>query len=164
MYTVKDNYSSKNAIPIRDAQMAKNLDFLINEHPDKKFIVWLANGDMSKCDYPDMKGLTMGAQFRAMNPGKSYHIATGTLRMPPERSEKSLEKANKNANSILHLLPSIHKNYFIDADKLVTDLPELKSKQYADGWVFNMRTRKDILNHFDALVIIAKGVEVSYKK
>src|SRR5690606_10158995 len=43
-------------IAIRDAQMAKNLDFLVKTMPDKKFIVWLANAHMTKYEYEFMKG------------------------------------------------------------------------------------------------------------
>src|SRR5690606_34798382 len=29
--------------PTRDTEMAKNLDFIVKQNPDKKFVVWLAN-------------------------------------------------------------------------------------------------------------------------
>lgn len=165
IYTVKDNYSSKNAIPIRDAQMAKNLDFIVKQNPDKKFIVWLANGHMSKCDYDYMNGQTMGAQFRALNPNTSYHIAFGSIKMPPERSEKSIMKATKDRNSILSYLPIIDNNYFLNADKITSSSSSFKDKMFNDVWIFNLHQKKaQLLNHFDALVFIAGGIEVSYGK
>lgn len=165
LYTVKDNNSDTKRITIRDRQMAKNLDFLIKQHPDKKFIIWLANGHMSKSDSEFMKGETMGAQFRNLNPETSYHIAFGSLRMPPERTEKSILKAAKNSNSILSCLPDITKNYFLDANALTNAYPAFKNKDYSDMWLFNVHRKKAaILSYFDALVFIAGGIEVSYKE
>ena len=165
LYTVKDDNRDLKRIAIRDKQMAKNLDFVIKQNPDKKFIVWLANGHMSKCNHKYMGGKTMGYQFRKLNPNNSYHIAFGTIRMPPEKSEKSIIKKAKNKNSILFQLPTISHNYFINCNKIINDLPELKNRIFSDARIFNLDKKEaDILNHFDAIVIIAKGIEVSYKE
>lgn len=163
LYTVKDDNRDLKRIAIRDRQMANNLDFIVKQNPDKKFIVWLANGHMSKCNHKYMGGMTMGYQFRKSNPNNSYHIAFGTIRMPPEKSEKSIIKASKNENSILFQLPSIDHNYFINSSNIINDRPELKNRIFSDARIFNSKKKEvDILNHFDALVIIAKGIEVSY--
>lgn len=164
LYTIKDNYSDKNRIPIRDTQMAKNLDFLIKSNPDKKFIVWLANGHMSKSNHKLMKGQTMGFQFRKLNPKSSYHIAFGSIRLP-ERNEKDIMKARKKSNSILSLLPSLNNNYFIDSKKITSENIDLGNKIFNDMYIFNLpNNRTDLLNHFDALIFIANGEEVSYEK
>ncbi|MEE1898699.1 erythromycin esterase family protein [Flavobacterium rakeshii] len=75
------NQSVPKRNPTRDTEMAKNLDFIVKQNPDKKFIVWLANAHMSKCNYEYMKGLTMGHQFRELNPNISYHIAFGSIKI-----------------------------------------------------------------------------------
>lgn len=163
LYTIKDNNSDEKRIPIRDRQMARNLDFLVKQNPDKKFIVWLANGHMSKANHDFMKGETMGYQFRQLAPGTSYHVAFGTIRMPPEKSEKSIRKAANDRGNILSCLPSVDQNYFLDADRLVQYAPEFKDKQFSGVRMFNMqRDKADILSHFDAIVFIANGIEVSY--
>ena len=164
LYTINDTYDDKYRIPLRDKQMAENLDFLIKNNPDKKFIVWLANGHMSKCNNESMNGQTMGYQFRKLNPKTSYHIAFGSIRMP-ERKEKKILKAESKKNNILSLLPSSNGNYFLDANKLINEKPELKNKRYNDMYIFNLYDNKtNLLNHFDALVFIGTGIEVSYKK
>ncbi|MCO7184273.1 erythromycin esterase family protein [Tenacibaculum sp. XPcli2-G] len=162
LYTVEDTNDDKLRVPIRDEQMAKNLDFLIKSHPNKKFIIWLANAHMSKCNYELMNGQTMGYQFEKLNPKKSYRIAFGSIRMP-ERKEKKILKAQRKNNNILSLLPSSKGNFFIDVKKLITKNPKLKDKEYDDMYIFNLYDNKiDLLNHFDALVFIGKGIEVSY--
>jgi len=164
LYTVKDNNSDKNRIPIRDKQMAENLNFLVKNNPNKKFIVWLANGHMSKSNSELMKGETMGYQFRELNPNSSYHIAIASIRLP-ERKEKDIIKAGKSASNILSLLPSIEKNYFLDSQKIILENIELKNKVFNDMYIFNLPNNKtELLNHFDALVFIAKGEEVKYEK
>lgn len=162
LYSIKDNSSDKKRIPIRDKQMAKNLDFLIKSNPAKKFIVWLANAHMSKSNSKIMKGQTMGFQFRELNPNTSYHIATTSLRLH-KRSDKDILKASKKSNNILSLLPSINHNYFIDAKKLTSENLELRTKMFHDMYLFNLPKQKtNLLNHFDALVFIANGEEVKY--
>jgi len=164
LYTVKDNKSDKNRIPIRDKQMAENLDFLIKINPSKKFIVWLANGHMSKSNSELMIGQTMGYQFRKLNPNSSYHIAFGSIRMP-ERKENDLIKAKKKTNNILSLLPSLENNYFLDSKKIISENINLKNKIFNDMFIFNLPNNKiELLNHFDALVFIAKEEEVTYEK
>jgi erythromycin esterase len=172
--------------PTRDTEMAKNLDFIVKQNPDKKFIVWLANAHMSKCNYEYMKGLTMGYQFRELNPNTSYHIAFGSMRMRglegerrnltgkvkynAESIEKTLIKASKNSDNIVYYLPSIHKNYFLDAKSVSS---EFRNKGYYDLDIFNTYrvyrrdtklNERDLLNLFDAFVFISDWIEVSYEK
>ena len=162
LYTVRDNKSDKKRIAIRDRQMAKNLDFLIDQNPNKKFIVWLANGHMSKSNSASMNGQTMGFQFRQLNPESSYHIALGSIRLAP-RTERDIEKAANNDKSILSLLPKFDNNYFIDANRLIKSKPEFGHRLFSDLSIFNLESDKTyLLNHFDALVFIAKGEEVKY--
>ena len=164
LYTVKDNNSDKNRIKIRDKQMAENLNFLVKNNPSKKFIVWLANGHMSKSKSDLMKGQIMGYQFRKLNPNSSYHIAFGSIRMP-ERKEKDIMNAGKKSNNILSLLPSLENNYFLDSQKLISENIELKNKVFNDMYIFNLpKNKTELLNHFDALIFIAKGEEVKYDK
>src|SRR5690606_16055985 len=97
---------SKKGIPIRDSQMAKNLDFLVKTMPEKKFIVWLANAHMAKYEYDFMKGQTMGGQFVNLNPGISYHIAFSSIFIQ-NRKKKWIEKTNNDENNLLHFLSSL---------------------------------------------------------
>lgn len=162
LYTINDNYSDKNRIKIRDSQMAKNLDFLVKSNPNKKFIVWLANAHMSKSNHKLMKGQTMGYQFRNLNPDSSYHIAFGSIRLSG-RSEKDIIKSSKKSSSILNLLPSVQKNYFIDSKKITSKNIDFKNVFFNDMYIFNLPNNKtDLLNHFDGLIFIANGEEVSY--
>lgn len=164
LYTVKDNNSDKKRIPIRDKQMAKNLDFLVKDNPDKKFLVWIANGHMSKSNEDWMMGQTMGYQFRELNPNTTYHIAFGSMRLPP-RDEKDIQKALKSDKTILSLLPSIENNYFIDANQIVNKKEEIKYLEINDLNIFNNLSKKSkLFAHFDALVFIANGEEVTFDK
>ena len=164
LYTVKDNNSDKKRIPIRDKQMAKNLDFLVKENPDKKFLVWIANGHMSKSNEDWMMGQTMGYQFRELNPNTTYHIAFGSMRLPP-RDEKDIQKALKSDKTILSFLPSIENNYFIDANQIVNKKEEIKYLEINDLNIFNNLSKKSkLFAHFDALVFIANGEEVTFDK
>lgn len=170
-YTDRDmSVPKKN--PVRDTQMAKNLDFIVKQNPDKKFIVWTANAHMSKCNYDYMKGLTMGYQFRELNPNTSYHIAFGSVnRYSRDVKEKTIVKASKNNTNILYYLPSIHKNFFLDSRSV---LPEFRAKGYDDSSIFNLYniyskktevSERDLLNLFDALVFIGEDwIRVSYEK
>ena len=154
--------SSKKGIPIRDKQMAKNLNFLVKTMPEKKFIVWLANAHMAKYEYKFMKGQTMGGQFVSMNPNISYHIAISSIHMP-YRKEKWIEKSSKDDGNLLHFLPTTQKNYFIDSKQLISDNPEYSEKEF-DG-MFNLEKNKtNWFKHFDALVFISKGEKVIYSK
>lgn len=164
LYTVKDNNSDKKRIPIRDKQMAKNLDFLVKDNPDKKILVWIANGHMSKSNEDWMMGQTMGYQFRELNPNTTYHIAFGSMRLPP-RDEKDIQKALKSDKTILSLLPSIENNYFIDANQIVNKKEEIKYLEINDLNIFNNLSKKSkLFAHFDALVFIANGEEVTFDK
>ena len=154
--------SSKKAIPVRDRQMAKNLDFLVKLMPEKKFIVWLANGHMAKYEYEFMKGQTMGGQFVNMNPDISYHIAISSINMP-YRKEKWIERLSKDKDNLLHFLPSTENNYFIDSKQLISKNPKYSVREY-DG-MFNLEKNKtNWFKHFDALVFISKGEKVKYPK
>ena len=153
IYTI--NSDEKDGIPIRDKQMAKNLDFLVNKSRDKKYIVWVANSHMAKYEYDFMKGKTMGSQFVKMNPGISYHIAVSSIQMP-YRTKRSLEKDSKNKDDLLHFLPSVDRNYFIDSKQLIYDNPNFENKEF-EG-LFNLdKTKTNWFKHFDALVFIGKG-------
>ena len=160
IYTTHNN--RRKGIPIRDSQMAKNLDFLVKTMPDKKFIVWLANGHMSKLDYEFMKGETMGNQFIKLNPNISYHIAVSSIKMP-YRKDKWLLKWSTDENNLLHFLPTIKSNYFLDSNNLIKNNPEFILKEY--NGMFNIGNNKtNWFQHFDALVFIAKGERIQYKK
>jgi erythromycin esterase len=164
LYAVKDNYSDKKRNPIRDTQMAKNLNFLVNQNPDKKFMVWLANGHMSKSNENWMNGKTMGYQFRELNPNPTYHIAFGSMRLPP-RDEKDIQKAVENDKNILSLLPSINDNYFIDTKHIIDTNEKFKHEEISDLHIFiNDSKKSKLFVHFDALVMIANGEEVKYDK
>ena len=165
LYTVKDNLKDRKRNAIRDTQMAKNLDFLVKHNPDKKFIVWLANAHMSKCDYESLDGMTMGAQFRQLNPGTCYHVAFGSIKMPPEKTDKAISKAAADKNNILSHLPSVNNNYFLDANNAISVYPAFGTTAFKGSEVFGFHVvRADLLNHFDALVFISGGIEVSYAK
>ncbi|MDF0708270.1 erythromycin esterase family protein [Flagellimonas okinawensis] len=152
----------KKGIPIRDRQMAKNLDFLVNNLSDKKIIVWLANAHMAKFEYGFMDGETMGAQFVNLNPNMSYHIAVSSINMP-YRKEKWIKKSSEDEENLLHLLPTTEKNYFIDSTALIDNNPEFKEKEF-EG-MFNLRKDKtNWFRLFDALVFISKGERIKYLK
>jgi len=51
------------SIAERDTQMAKNLNFLGNYYPNKKFIVWAANAHIAKTTNDYMGKTTMGVEF-----------------------------------------------------------------------------------------------------
>jgi len=169
-YTDRDQ-SVPRLNPTRDTEMAKNLDFIVKQNPDKKFIVWLANAHMSKCNYDYMKGLNMGYQFRELNPNTSYHIAFGSVnRHSKDVKEKTILKASKNSNNILYYLPSTRENYFLDSRNVSA---EYRNRGYDYLYIFNLHnlykkmdvSKKDLLNHFDALVFIGEDwIEVSYEK
>jgi len=147
-------------IPVRDKQMAKNLDFLVKTNPHKKFIVWLANAHMSKLDHKAMKGKTMGNQFIKLNPDISYHIAVASIKMP-YRKDKWLQKSFGDQRNFLHFLPSIENNYFIDSKSLINSFPEFRNKKYV--CFFGVEGNKtNWFEHFDALVFISKGEKVKY--
>lgn len=149
--------------PIRDAQMAKNLDFLVKTMPDKKFMVWLHNAHMAKYEYIFVPGETMGGQFVEANPGISYHIAFSAIHLF-YRKPKQIEKYSKDKNNLLHFLPSTENNYFIDSHKIITENPEYATKEY-DG-MFDLeddnKSKSNWFKHYDALVFISKGKEVTY--
>lgn len=154
--------SSRKGIPIRDSQMASNLDFLIKIMPEKKFIVWLANAHMTKYEYDFMKGQTMGGQFVNMNPNISYHIAISSMILP-WRNEEKIKKWSKDKEHIIHFLPSIKENYFVDSKQLINENVEYEEKEF-DG-MFNLEKNKtNWFKHFDALVFISKGEKVKYPK
>jgi erythromycin esterase len=157
------NKSSKKGIPIRDSQMAKNLNFIVKSMPNKKFIVWLHNAHMTKYEYEFMNGQTMGSQFVNSNPDISYHIAFSSIYMPYRKS-KWIEKGSENNENLLHLLPSTENNYFIDSIQLIAENPEYVKKEY-EGTMFNLnKSKTNWFKHFDALVFISKGEKVKYPK
>jgi erythromycin esterase len=153
------HFSLSKGIPIRDAQMAKNLNFMTNKLTGKKVMVWLANAHMSRMNHKFMKGKTMGYQYNCLNPQGSYHIAVGSLSLAP-RTKKQMEKSYQDKGNLIHILPSIHENYFIDAKQIRSGYPEISHKVYSDNGIFNMNKPKtDWFQHFDALIFIANGEE-----
>jgi len=152
--------ASKKGIPIRDAQMADNLNFLIKTMPDKNFIVWLANAHMAKYEHKFMKGQTMGGQFVKTNPNLSYHIAVSSIYMP-YRKEKWIEKMSRDKENLLHFLPSTQQNYFFDCSQIITEKSDYAEKEFYG--MFNLKKNKtNWFKHFDALVFISEGQKVSY--
>ncbi|MDN3593479.1 erythromycin esterase family protein [Zunongwangia endophytica] len=154
IYTIHS--SKKEGIPIRDEQMAKNLDFLVNQNPEKKFIVWVANAHMAKVEKDFMEGQTMGSDFVKMNPNISYHLAFTYIHMPWIK-ERKVEKAQKNQDNLLRYLPDTNQNYFIDSNGLIEENIEFSNKEYDAFFGLN----SDITNYFkqfDALIYIGKGI------
>lgn len=150
--------------PVRDSQMAKNLDFLIKTMPEKKFIVWLHNAHMIKNDYGTEPGQTMGFQFVKLNPNISYHIAFSSINMP-YRKPKKIEKYSNDKGNLLHFLPTTEKNYFIDSKQIISESPEYGVKEYEGMFVVRDNEPKtNWLNHYDALVFISQGEDVKYIK
>lgn len=148
--------SKKEGIPIRDKQMAKNLDFLVNKFPKKKFLVWVANAHMSKVKKEFMKGETMGYDFVKLNPDISYHLAFTYVHMPWIKDRK-IEKAQENEDNLLHYLPDTKQNYFIDSNGLVKDHPEFANKEYESFFGLNS-DETNWFEQFDALIFIGKGI------
>lgn len=147
--------------PVRDTQMAKNLDYLVKTMPQKKFIVWVHNAHMAKYEHIFVPGETMGGQFVKANPGISYHIAFSAIHLP-YRKPKLIEKYSKDKENVLHFLPTTEKNYFIDSKNVIIENPEYIEKEY-DG-MFNLeddnKSKTNWFKHYDALVFISKGENV----
>lgn len=158
IYTIHS--SKKEGIPIRDNQMAKNLDFLVNEFPEKKFLVWLANAHMSKVEKDFMEGQTMGNDFVKKNPNISYHIAFTSINMPWIK-ERKIKKNQENKDNLLHYLPNTSLNYFIDSKGLIKEDPEYSNKEYESFFGLNSDVT-NWFNQFDALVFIGKGIRSKF--
>lgn len=150
--------SFEKGIPIRDHQMAQNLDFLVKSMPEKKIMVWLHNAHMSKDNYIFTPGETMGSDFVKMNPEISYHIAFSAIHLK-YRKPKMITKYSNDEENLLHFLPDTENNYFLDARKIVKNNPEYLQNQY-DG-MFNLEninnSKTNWFSHYDALVFISKG-------
>ena len=158
IYTIHS--SKKEGIPIRDKQMAKNLGFLVNEYPEEKFLVWVANAHMSKVEKDFMEGQTMGYDFVEMNPNISYHIAFTYIHMPWIK-ERKIDKAQANEDNLLHYLPNTKQNYFIDSNGLIKENPEFSNKEYESFFGLNSDTT-NWFKHFDALIFIGKGIRSNF--
>lgn len=168
LFQVLENYKSiislrttskdiESGTPIRDSQMAKNLNFLVKSMPDKKFIVWLANDHMIKDDYGTRQGQTMGFQFEKLNPDISYHIAFSSINMP-YRKTRLIKKYSEDKENLLSFLPSTDKNYFIDSKKLTGENPEFETNEYFGMFSSGDKPIKtNWFSHFDALIFISKG-------
>ncbi|MCY2685642.1 erythromycin esterase family protein [Salinimicrobium sp. TH3] len=159
-------YRSKNiklSIAERDRQMAENLSFFANKYPDKKFIVWAANAHIARTDSEYMGEKTMGVEFLKANPDNSYHIAFASIKMP-YRKTKKIERKRKSRKNLLHYLPDIHKDYFMDTKEIRSKYPELAgSPYYAKLWSAGKRHLKtEWLRHFDAIVFIEDGELAEY--
>lgn len=174
-YQILENYKSfimivsthkgvEKGTPIRDNQMAENLDFLIKTIPEKKYIVWLQNAHMIKDDYGTIPGQTMGYQFTKLNPDISYHIATSSIYVP-YRKPKKIEKYSNDTGNLLSFLPSTEKNYFIDSKQIIRETPDYAEKEY-DGMfvVRDIEPKTNWFKHYDALVFISKGEDMKIIK
>lgn len=156
--------TSKKGTPIRDKQMAKNLDFIINSMPEKKFIVWLHNAHMIKDNYGTKHGQTMGFQFEKSNPNISYHIAFSSIYMP-YISPKRIKKYSNNKDNLWTLLPTTKNNYFIDSREILNESPKYQEKEYEGMFVVDDKNYKtNWFKHYDALVFISKGEWVKFIK
>jgi len=152
----------KIGIPIRDAQMAKNLNFITEKFPNDKFIVWAANAHISKLNEDYMKNQTMGYQYNQLNPGITFHIAFAPIKMP-YRSEKSIDSQRKDPNNLLSLLPDIEHNYFIDSQLFLEKNSLYIDKNFEGMFGAGLGTKNTTwFKHFDALVFIANGEKVKY--
>ena len=158
IYTIHSG--KRDGIPIRDKQMAKNLDFLVNENPEEKYLVWLANAHMSKVEKDFMDGQTMGSDFVKMNPNISYHIAFTYIHMPWIK-ERKIDKVQANEDYLLHYLPNTKQNYFIDSNGLIKENPEFSNKEYESFFGLNS-DKANWFEHFDALVFIGKGIRSKF--
>jgi len=149
--------TSEKGTPIRDKQMARNLDFIVDSMPEKKFIVWLHNAHMAKYEPIFVKGETMGGQFVEAHPNSSYHIAFSSINMPYRKS-KRIKKYSRDEENLLHFLPSTENNYFINSQQIIIDNPEFREKEY-DGmfYILDDKERSNWFNHYDALIFISKG-------
>lgn len=158
IYTIHS--SKKEGIPIRDEQMAKNLDFLVNEKKEEKFLVWGANAHMSKVEKDFMEGQTMGSDFVKMNPNISYHIAFTYIHMPWIK-ERKIKKAQENEDNLLHYIPNTKQNYFIDSKEIIKEDPKFSDKEYESFFGLNSDTT-NWFKHFDALIFIGKGIRSNF--
>ena len=154
-YRAKD---LKLSIEERDKQMADNLDFFANSYPDKKFIVWAANAHIAKTNSEYMGETTMGVEFLKKNPNKSYHIAFGSIKMP-YRKVNRIQRKRKSRKNLLHYLPDIDNDYFMDNKGIRSKHPQIaNSPFYAILWSGGKRHLKTKwLQHFDAIVFIEDG-------
>ncbi|WP_194852587.1 erythromycin esterase family protein [Nonlabens antarcticus] len=156
--------SSGKGTPVRDAQMAKNLDFLVRTMPEKKFVVWLHNAHMIKDDYGTQNGQTMGFQFVTANPDISYHVAFSSINMP-YRKPKWIARSSKDKGNLLQFLPSTEQNYFIDSQQIISNNPDYGEKEYDGMFVVEKdKLKTNWFRHYDALVFISKGEDVTFKE
>ena len=156
--------TSEKGTPIRDKQMEKNLDFIINSKPEKKFIVWLHNAHMIKDNYGTKHGQTMGFQFEKSNPNISYHIAFSSIYMPYS-NPKRIKKYSNDEDNLLNLLPTTKNNYFIDSRGIINESPKYQEKEYEGMFVVDDKNYKtNWFKHYDALVFISKGEYVKVIK
>jgi erythromycin esterase len=148
----------KHSIAERDKQMADNLDFFANSYPEKKFIVWAANAHIAKTDSEYMGKTTMGVEFLKKNRNRSYHIAFGSIKMP-YRKVNRIQRKRKSKKNLLHYLPNIDNDYFMDNIEIRNEYPEIaNSPFYAKLWSgrkSHLKTKW--LQHFDAIVFIEDG-------
>ncbi|TBW25629.1 erythromycin esterase family protein [Gramella sp. KN1008] len=160
MYRAKD---IKISIAERDKQMADNLNFYANSYPDKKFIVWAANAHIARTDSEYMGETTMGVEFLRKNRDNSYHIAFGSIKMP-YRKVKRIQRKRKSEKNLLHYLPDIDNDYFMDNKEIRSKYPEIaNSPFYAKLWSgrkSHLKTKW--LQHFDAIVFIEEGELSTY--
>ncbi len=161
-YRAKD---IKLSIAERDKQMADNLIFFANYYPDKKFIVWAANAHIAKTDSEYMGEITMGVEFLKKNSNNSYHIAFGSIKMP-YRKIKRIERKRKSKKNLLHYLPDIDSDYFMDSKEIRLLHPDIANLPfYAILWSGGKRHLKTKwLKHFDAIVFIENGELSTYVK
>lgn len=150
----------------RDIQMASNLDFIVKNNPEKKFVVWLANAHMSKINEGALK---CGNEFIKMNPNTTYHIAVSSYPLF-YKNEKSIQKAHTDKEHLISLLPSTESNYFLDIVNLFKNTPIYTSKNYKKDMAFTPfgvswnSEKQGIFQNFDAMIFISEAKKVSYTK
>ncbi|MGY5847393.1 hypothetical protein ACW6QP_08225 [Salegentibacter sp. HM20] len=96
----------------------------------------------------------MGSDFVKINPNISYHIAFTYIHMPWIK-ERKIEKVQANEDNLLHYLPNTKRNYFIDANGLISN------KEYKSFFGLNNDTT-NWFNQFDALIFIGKGIRSNF--
>ncbi|WP_121965747.1 erythromycin esterase family protein [Myroides sp. N17-2] len=150
----------------RDIQMASNLDFIVKNNPEKKFVVWLANAHMSKINEGALK---CGNEFIKKNPNTTYHIAISSYPLF-YKNEKSVQKAHSDKEHLISILPSTESNYFLDIVSLFKNTTSYTYKNYKKDMTFTPfqvswdSKKQGIFQNFDAMIFISEAEKVSYIK
>jgi erythromycin esterase len=157
---LQNTTSKSKAYEIRDNQMASNLQFVAEKLEKQKIIVWAANAHISKMKEEFMDGKIMGSKFLEQTNRKTFHIGFAPIKMP-YRKMSFIETQVKQKNNLLNLLPNITCNSIIFSSLIINEYPELKNTKFVG--MFGMgNTEFNYFEHFDALVFIGNGENVSY--